>query len=280
MTAAPSDDAADDAADAGVQLAVTGAVATVTLSRPGTRNAQTPRMWAALARIGTTLPPSVRIVVVRADGPSFSAGLDLGMLSPQGIPGDTSFADLVSLDDRALEATIATYQEAFCWLRRPSLVTIAAVQGNAIGAGFQLALACDLRVLADDARLAMRETSLGLVPDLGGTSPLVQLVGYARALEICLTGRDVGSREAVDVGLATVAVPRAELDATVDDLVAALLTAPAGAVTATKALLLGAVHREYDDQLAAERRAQVHRLRELQSQRAPADRTAAVTDEV
>ena len=63
------------------------------------------------------------------------------------------------------------------------MVSIASVQGHAIGAGFQLALACDLRVMADDALLSMRETSLGLVPDLGGTQPLVDVVGYARALE-------------------------------------------------------------------------------------------------
>lgn len=260
-------EAATPADEAGLRLTVAGPVATITLSRPEVRNAQTPRVWAALARIGQTLPESVRVVVVRAEGPSFSAGLDLAMFTDDGIPGDTSFADLVELDDLALEATIATYQEAFSWLRRPTLVTVAAVQGHAVGAGFQLALACDLRVLADDARLAMRETSLGLVPDLGGTQPLVQLVGYARALEICLTGREVTAPEAVDVGLATVAVPRAELDATVDDLVSALLAAPAGAVTATKALLLGAGRREYDDQLAAERAAQVRRLRDLQAQR-------------
>ena len=67
------------------------------------------------------------------------------------------------------------------------------MQGYAIGAGFQLALACDLRVLADDAQLSMKETSLGLVPDLTGTKPLVEAVGYSRALEICTTGRLVGA---------------------------------------------------------------------------------------
>ncbi len=61
------------------------------------------------------------------------------------------------------------FQEAFTWWRRPDLVTVAAVQGHAVGAGFQLALACDLRVVADDAQFAMREPSLGLVPDLVGT---------------------------------------------------------------------------------------------------------------
>src|ERR671911_885373 len=111
-----------------------------------------------------------------------------------------------------LDATIASYQRAFTWWRRPDLVTVAAVQGHAIGAGFQLALACDLRVCADDVQFAMRETSLGLVPDLTGTHPLVGLVGYARALEICVTGRFVTAEEAVSTGLANLAVPGEQLD--------------------------------------------------------------------
>ena len=71
----------------------------------------------------------------------------------------------------------------------PSIVSIAAVQGHAIGAGFQLALACDLRILADDAKLCMKEPALGLVPDLTGTKPLVDIVGLPRAIELCLTAR-------------------------------------------------------------------------------------------
>ena len=78
------------------------------------------------------------------------------------------------LDDATLERRIAEAQRGFLWLRRPEIVSIAAVQGHAIGAGFQLALACDLRVLADDAKLCMKEPALGLVPDLTGTKPLVE----------------------------------------------------------------------------------------------------------
>ena len=121
---------------------------------------------------------------------------------------------------------IAGFQAAFTWLRRPSLVTIAAVQGHAIGAGFQLALNCDMRVLADDARFSMAEVTLGLVPDLGGTKRLTELVGYARALEICVTGRRLAADEAERIGLATVVVPAAELDGAVADLAAAVLAAP------------------------------------------------------
>lgn len=247
----------------GVRLEVAGPVATVTLCRPEVRNAQTPRMWAALAEIGALLPPDVRVAVLRGEGESFSAGLDLAMFGPEGVPGELSIVEMARLSDLQLDETIAAFQEAFSWWRRPSLVSVAAVQGHAIGAGFQLALACDLRVLADDARLCMRETTLGLVPDLGGTQPLVEQVGYARALEICVTGRWVGAAEARDLGLATIVVPRSDLDGTVEDLIAAVTSAPADAVTATKALLQTATSLSSDDQRAAERAAQVKRIRAL-----------------
>jgi len=134
------------------------------------------------------------------------------------------------------------------------------VQGHAIGAGFQLALACDLRVVADDVAFAMRETSLGLVPDLAGTSPLVRSVGYARALEICATGRFVGAQEAVAIGLAAVAVPGDQLDATVGELADAVLNAPQAAVRELKPLLRNAINASPADQLRAEREAQARLL--------------------
>jgi enoyl-CoA hydratase/carnithine racemase len=247
----------------GVRLTVDDALATVTLTNPAKRNAQSPALWRALTEAGRLLPGSVRVVVLRGEGTSFSAGLDRQMFTPEGIPGEPTFTDLARRDDAGLDATIAEFQEAFTWWRRNDLVSIAAVQGHAIGAGFQLALACDLRVVADDVQFAMRETSLGIVPDLTGTHPLVGLVGYARALEICVTGRFVGAEEAVTSGLANLAVPTAELDAAARDLAAALLAAPRDAVVETKALLRGALDRTYDDQRAAERAAQARRLRDL-----------------
>ncbi|AXI86052.1 enoyl-CoA hydratase/isomerase family protein [Actinospica acidiphila] len=247
----------------GVRLTVDDAIATVTLTNPAKRNAQSPALWRALTEAGQLLPGSVRVVVLRGEGKSFSAGLDRQMLSPEGIPGEPSFVDLARSDDAALDAAIAGYQDAFTWWRRNDIVSVAAVQGHAIGAGFQLALACDLRVVADDVQFAMRETSLGLVPDLTGTHPLVGLVGYARALEICATGRFVTAEESVTIGLANLAVPGAELDGAVQDLAAALLAAPRDAVIETKALLRGAQGRTYDEQRGAERAAQARRLRDL-----------------
>ncbi|MET8578595.1 enoyl-CoA hydratase/isomerase family protein [Streptomyces sp. NPDC005012] len=247
----------------GVRLVVDGETATVTLTNPAKLNAQSPALWRALAEAGRVLPGAVRVAVLRAEGKSFSAGLDRQAFTPEGFPGEPSFLDMARGDEAEMDAIIAGYQEAFTWWRRSDVVSIAAVQGHAIGAGFQLALACDLRVVADDVQFAMRETSLGLVPDLTGTQPLVALVGYARALEICATGRFVGAEEAVSSGLANLAVEREELDGAVRDLAAALLAAPRSAVIETKALLQGAAGRTFDEQRAAERAAQGRRLRDL-----------------
>ncbi|MDQ0580162.1 enoyl-CoA hydratase/isomerase family protein [Streptomyces rishiriensis] len=247
----------------GVRLTVDDALATVTLANPAKRNAQSPAMWRALAEAGRLVPGSVRVVVLRGEGKSFSAGLDRQMFTPEGIEGEPSFIDLARSGDAELDAAIAGFQEGFTWWRRNDLVSIAAVQGHAIGAGFQLALACDLRVVADDVQFAMRETGLGLVPDLTGTHPLVSLVGYGRAAEICLTGRFVHAEEAVSCGLANIAVPAQDLDTAARELAAAILAAPREAVIETKALLRGAGDRTYDEQRAAERAAQGRRLRDL-----------------
>ncbi|MEW5351495.1 enoyl-CoA hydratase/isomerase family protein [Streptomyces sp. 16-176A] len=247
----------------GVRLTVDDALATVTLTNPAKRNAQSPALWRALTETGRLLPGTVRVVLLRAEGKSFSAGLDRQAFTPEGFDGEPSFLDLARGGDEELDATIAEYQEAFTWWRRSDIVTVAAVQGHAIGAGFQLALACDLRVVADDVQFAMRETSLGLVPDLTGTHPLVGLVGYARALEICVTGRFVTAEESVSCGLANIAVPRDQLDAAATDLASAILAAPRDAVIETKALLQGVHGRSYEEQRTAERQAQGRRLRDL-----------------
>lgn len=250
-------------ARAHVELEVRDAVVTVTLNRPAVKNAQTPATWRALREIGATLGDDVRVVVVRGAGDSFSSGLDRRLLTPEGVDGQPPLLAMLKLPDDELADTIAGFQEGFTWLRRDDIISVAAVQGHAIGAGFQLALACDLRVLADDAELSIREPLLGMVPDLTGTKPLVELVGYSRALEICATGRAVTADEARELGLATAVVPRDELDAAVDDLVAALTAAPYAAVCGTKALLIRASERDLDEQRRAERESQVRRFREL-----------------
>ena len=249
--------------EAGFRVDVSDAVATVTLSRPERLNAQTPHTWTWLRRVGLDLPGTVRVVVVRGAGRAFSAGLDRAMFSVDGVDGAPSLMALAAAPVDEATTTIAGYQEAFGWLARPDLVSVAAVRGHAIGAGFQLALACDLRVIADDAQFTMAETSLGLVPDLGGTKRLVELVGYSRATEICLTGRRVAAEEALRIGLAASVVPGDDLDGAVDATVQALLKPPRDALIETKALLLAASGRGQSEQELAEREAQHRRLRAL-----------------
>ena len=178
----------DKIAAAGLHYDVTGPVATITLDRPEVRNAQTPRMWRTLAAIGAEIPDGVRVVVVRGAGHSFSAGLDRAMLAPTGSSGSTgasgesgaeTVADLLTKSDAEISETIDAYQQGFTFLRDPRFISVAAVQGYAVGAGFQLALSCDLRVVADDAQFCMKESALGLVPDLTGTKPLVESVGLS-----------------------------------------------------------------------------------------------------
>jgi enoyl-CoA hydratase/carnithine racemase len=249
-------------ASAGLELRITGGVATVTLNRPERRNAMTPEVWRGLARIGAAIPDDVRVVIVRGAGPSFSAGIDLRVFTADGVPGEPRG---LAAADPGFEEQVASYQAGYTWLRDPAFVSIAVVQGHAIGAGFQLALACDLRVLADNARLCMKEPALGLVPDLTGTKPLVDIVGLPRAIEMCLTARTVEAREAAELRLAEIVVPVADLDGAVSDLTAALLSTDPAAARATKALLARASVSTQAEQAAAERAAQTALLRAMQA---------------
>ncbi|MDQ1662890.1 MAG: hypothetical protein QOJ68_2870 [Blastococcus sp.] len=251
-----------DASNGWVRTSRDGVLLTVTLDRADQLNAQTPVTWTTLAGIGAELDDDVRVVVVRGEGRAFSAGLDRSLFSAE--PGiDGGLGDLGRRSTAEAEDRIRGYQAGFRWLRSPGIVSVAAVQGHAIGAGAQLALACDLRVFTDDAQLRLPEATLGLVPDLTGTSTLVGLVGYARALEICLTGRAVGAAEAQLIGLANLVVPASDLDAAVADLVAAVLAPPVAASRATAELVRSAVRNGPEEQDAAERAAQVLRLQEL-----------------
>ena len=185
------------------------------------------------------------------------------MLTPEGIHGEASLLSLAAYDETQIDAFIRGAQAAFTWWGRVPQITVALVQGHAIGAGFQLALACDLMIVAEDAKLAMRETSLGLVPDLGGTAPLVSRVGYSRAFEICASGRFVEAEEAVRLGIATAQVPVEQWEAQVSALLEPMIAALPNAIGELKALLHGADVES--DQTARERAAQARRLVELRT---------------
>ncbi len=220
----------------------------VVLDGPRTLGAQTPATWASLARAAADLPAGTRAVVLRGSGRAFSSGLDR---SAAGL-----LAELGRRPAAEVTEQVRVYQTAFtCW-RPPGVLTVAAVRGPAVGAGFQLALACDLRLAADDAVFRMAETGLGLVPDLAGTGPLVRAVGEQAALEICLTGREVRAEEALRLGLVRAVVPAAELEQACDDLLGAVLAGPEAAVRETLDLLRGAGPRPPAEQQRLEREAQ------------------------
>jgi enoyl-CoA hydratase/carnithine racemase len=262
---------ADVLARGGIRVDWTGTtgepVVTITLDRPDTRNAQTLSTWRALRAVGDRLPAGTRAVVVRGAGPVFSSGIDLRSFTPEGVDGESVLTQFLHLDDAAASDLIAEFQSGFTWLHdRDDVITVAAVQGPAVGAGFQLALACDLRLCSSAARFAMRETTLGLVPDLTGTHPLVHAVGYSRAVEICVTGRWVSAEEAASIGLVTAVFAPDELESALADLVAALVTAPASAAAATKSVLRAAVGTDSLTQRRTERQAQIPLLRGLATQ--------------
>jgi enoyl-CoA hydratase/carnithine racemase len=243
--------------EAGFRVDFHEGVATITLDRPDRLNCQSPALWDELLRVRRELSGDVRVVVLRGAGRAFSAGLDRALLTGDGILA------LPRLSQAEATERIGRWQQAFDWTSRPGVVSVAAVQGHAIGAGFQLALGADIRILADDAQLTMAEPSLGIVPDLGGTKRLVDLVGYSAAAEICLTGRRVDAAEALRLGLASRVVARDTLDTAVDETVAALLAVDRDAAAETKALLLAAARNTQAEQEAAERDAQYRRLRAL-----------------
>ncbi len=262
----PRDIAADPAllAAGGITAESAGPVVTVTLARPEVRNAQTPATWRALAAVGCNLPSDTQVVILKADGVSFSAGLDRRMFS-EGIAGEPSLVDLAAMTPTQTQDLIEGYQRGFTWFREVDAISIAIVQGHAVGAGFQLALAADMIVAADDALFCMREPQLGLVPDLAGTWPLVEAVGYSRALEICVTGRWVTAQEAAAFGFVVGVAPLTEVHDSAQRIIDNIVNAPPGAIAETKGLLRHAMTRTRDEQRLAERQAQSRQIAQLAS---------------
>ena len=262
----------------GVRVSDHGDFLEVTLCSPENRNAQDPNTWRALAEVANEVTAQTRVVILNALGVSFSAGLhkkmwgaasvdgglarDAGADAAAGEPAQhETLTSLVRHDDETMDRFIQHAQSAFTWWANSPAITIASVQGHAVGAGFQLALGCDLIIAADDAQFAMRETIMGIVPDLGGTWPLVKRIGYSRALEICATGRFVTAKEALEIGLVDRVAPLAQLGAATEQLRHELSSAPIDAVRSLKQLLRAAEVSTKPEQLHLERAMQIQRLR-------------------
>lgn len=249
--------------DCGVACSRSGDVLIIELNQPDRRNPQSPATWDALLSIAERIPDEVSAVLLTGAGATFSAGLDRRLFTPEGIPGQTSLLALAAGDRESTDKAIAHWQRAFTVWRELPQITIALVQGHAVGAGFQLALGADLMIVADDAQLSLRETRLGLIPDLGGTAELLASVGYRRALDLCLSGRSLSADEAVDWGLAVAVTAPDAMRAHAEGIIDLVRTAPFAAARAVKALLARGVGVDRAAQLDNERAAQIDRLRVL-----------------
>lgn len=188
-----------------IETTVDGHVCTITLNRPEKRNALTTDMiallHAAVERVAGN--GDVRVLVLRGNGQAFCAGLDLRELAAQREAG--------RVETHTLEEVLHTLEHC-------PMPTIAAVQGDAVAGGCELALHCDLLVAADNARFAMPLARIGISVPVALTWKLVDTIGANATKELLFTGEPLGADAALDRGLINRVVPAAQLDAAVRDL--------------------------------------------------------------
>jgi enoyl-CoA hydratase/carnithine racemase len=226
-------------------------VATITLNRPDKRNAINAAMFSELGDAAHEADgdDDVRVVLVRGEGASFCAGIDLGAFGEQLTRGDDELREFIALAQRPF-AVLAS-------MRKPSL---AAVQGHSLGAGCQLALACDLRVAAEGTSFGILELNFGIIPDLGGNARLSALVGPARAKELIWTSARFDAEQAEEWGVVNRVVPPGELQEAAAALARELAGRPPIPVRHVKDLVNRAGHEDLEAVMAWELDAQAECL--------------------
>ena len=217
-------------------------VLTITLNRPEKRNALSLELFEAVGEgCQRAFEPEVRAVLLRGEGSVFCAGIDVGALAAIGGGGDPD----------SFRASAAHLQDIFMTLERAGKPSVAAVHGAAVGAGLQLAMACDLRVVAEGTRLGMFEIHYGIIPDLGGIHRAVHLCGLSRAKDLVLTGREVPADEALRIGLADRVVAAEDVQAAARELVDEIVAKAPAAIRAGKRMVDQAARGQApDDNLA------------------------------
>lgn len=218
----------------------------IILNRPEKRNAIN---WSMMMDLDTAISEAekatgIRAVIIRGEGSSFSAGIDV-----------TSFAESSehfgeSWRDNLFPLT-AAYQRVTDKIAHCSLPTIALLHGYCLGLGFEIALACDFRIATVGTRIGLPETRLGIIPDVGGTTRLTRLVGIARAKEYIMTGKNIDLNDAERFGILNSVVPTDELLARCESLVGELGQAAPLAVSYAKRVIDGISEIERGLQLEA-----------------------------
>ena len=229
-----------------VEIEDRGAVRHVVMARPEKRNALSGEVIRELGEAfrDAAGDDSVRVVVVRGEGAMFSSGMDL--------------ADLGRVAEEP--ETVRHYRRdiIYIWnlLEEMAKPTIAQIHGACLGGAMELALACDMRVMAEDAVAGLLEARIGLLPDVGGCSRLPAVVGVGRAKELIMTGRFIDGREAHAIGFANRIAPAAELEATTAKLCDELLSAAPIAIALAKSVIDAAAKPALDETLEREVEAQ------------------------
>jgi enoyl-CoA hydratase/carnithine racemase len=219
-----------------------GAVAVVSLDRPEVLNAYGVAMRDDLHAVlgAADEDPEVRALVLRGRGPAFSTGGDVREFGSAPSP---------------LEARRVRWRrDVWGRLLRLRAATVAAVHGYAVGGGMEMALLCDLCIASDDARFALPETGLGMIPGVGGTQTVPRRAGLGRALDVLLTGRWVDAREALRSGLVSRIVPRPRLETAALAIARHLGRLDPRVVRAVRRCVRAAHDGSLDDALALERR--------------------------
>jgi len=204
-----------------------GGTLTLTFNRPAKLNAFNFEIAEALieALRGAEHDPGIRAIVLRGTGRAFSAGQDLEVFQRLAASGER-----IDIADHLRR----TYNVVAALVRRIEKPFIASLNGIAAGVGLSVALACDLRVAADDAELTLGFSKIGLIPDGGASFMLPLLAGLGRALELAWTSEKIGAQEALRIGLVNRVVPAADLEAATQAYAAQFARISPAAIAVTK----------------------------------------------
>jgi len=229
-----------------------GPVHRLALNRPARRNALTPALARQLAQQIEQVEEAgeARVIVLSGVGGHFCAGLDLHWLSSLG--GRPSIADL--------QHGLSDFQSAVIAIVRCPIPVLAVVQGTAAGFGFDLALACDMRLAGSSASFTSAFARMGLVPDGGSTFTLPRLVGVGRALRVLMTNQTLDAATALSIGLVEEVIDDATLDDGVRRIVAELLASADSSIRAIKRLCRAPEVGALEQALSTEGAAQLQAL--------------------
>ena len=229
-----------------------GHVGRLVLARPEKLNSFTGEMWDELRTLGQELladPGDLRALIVIGEGRAFSSGIDTSVFTTgSGI----SVPDAGARDENPAVDLVMRTQEAYSWLETAPFATIAAVRGYALGAGLQMALACDLRIFARGTSVGLLELKYGIMPDLGGTQRLPRLVGPGKAKELIFTSARIDAEEAYRIGICEQLVSEEELEEAAETLAGTIAAQPPLAVTGAKRAVNAALDERTVDGLRIE----------------------------